>query len=230
MSRVACLVIASLTLACHTPPPPVEHLRFVQLFAHGADDTSPLLVVLHGRGDTADNFARVWQDLPVKLAIAVADAPMAYGDGRQWYDFRPGMSDRDFATALGDAEARVWPAIAELAHGRKLLLAGFSQGANLTYLMATRHPDAIAYAFPFSGRLPIALTPPAGTHLAPVYALHGNRDQTIAIDDARRTIAAFQAIGGTAELHELDGVGHTIAPAMLDDFANHVAPLVTRPL
>lgn len=232
-TRVLCSVVtASLALGCGRDKPRVEpvQLRFVKLFEQDATDTSPLIVVLHGRGDTAENFARVWQGFPARLEIAVADGPRPSGDGREWYDFPPGMSDHDFAAAVSDAEAAVWPAIAELAHGRKILLAGFSQGANLTYVMATRHPDAIAYAFPISGRLPLALVPPAGTHLAPVYALHGTDDRRIAIDGARASIAALQALGGTAALHEFDGVGHTISSAMYDDLVNHVVPLVTRPM
>lgn len=224
------IVIAMVVLGCGKPSVEPAQLRFIPLFSQGADDASPLLVVMHGRGDTAEGFARVWQDFPAKLEIAVAEAPMAYAQGREWYDFRPGMSDQDLATAVGDAEARAWPAIAAHAHGRKIMLAGFSQGANLTYVMATRHPDAIAYAFPISGRLPLALVPPAGTRIAPIHALHGTSDPTIAIDGARAAIAALQAIGATAELHEFDGVGHTITPAMFDDLVNHVAPLVTRPM
>ncbi len=55
----------------------VGGVRFVELFEQGANDTSPLLVGLHGRGDTPENFAHAWRNFPAKLEIALALAPPA---------------------------------------------------------------------------------------------------------------------------------------------------------
>ena len=57
---------------------------------------------------------------------------------------------------------------------------------------------------------------------APVYALHGAADQTIAIAYARATIAAFKANGAIAELHEFPGAGHTLTAEMRNDLVAHV--------
>jgi phospholipase/carboxylesterase len=200
----------------------VAGVQFVELFERDANNTSPLLVGLHGRGDTAEGFAPVWRNFPAKLEIALALAPLPYAGGREWFDWPPGMSDDAFAEGVSAAEMKLWPAIAELAHGRKILVTGFSQGAVLTYLMAVRHPDAIAGAFPIAGRMPGKLLPRGDVRTAPVYALHGTGDNRIDIEAAREAIAAFKAVGATAELHEFDGVGHTITPAMRDDLVTHV--------
>jgi len=204
----------------------VAGVRFVELFARGADEASPLLVGLHGRGGTPERFMRVWRDFPAKLEIALAQAPLPYADGGEWFDWPPAMTDDALADVVSAAEARLWPAIAELAHGRKVLVSGFSQGAVLAYVMAVRHPDAVAYAFPIAGRMPSRLLPRGSVRTAPVYALHGTADDMIGIDASRETIAAFQAIGAPAELREFAGVGHTIAPEMRDELVARVRAVI----
>ncbi len=136
------------------------------------------------------------------------------------------MTDDAFAEGVSAAEAKLWPAIAELAHGRKVLISGFSQGAVLAYVMAVRHPDAVAYAFPIAGRMADKLLPSGNVRTAPVYALHGTADELIDIAAARKAIAAFKAVGATGELHEFSGIGHTIAPAMRDDLVSHVRAVI----
>ena len=197
-------------------------VHFVELFERDANNESPLLVGLHGRGDTAEGFASVWHNFPAKLEIALALAPLPYAGGRAWFDWPPAMTDDTLADAVGAAEDKLWPAIAELAHGRKVLIAGFSQGAVLSYVIAARHPDAVAYAFPIAGRMPSRLLPRGSARTAPVYALHGTEDVTIGIDASREAIAAFKAVGGTAELHEFAGTGHTITPAMREELVRQV--------
>jgi len=230
--------VALVAPGCNRDVPPVELTRehpsqqtlagvhFVLLFEQDANDASPLLVGLHGRGDTAEGFAHAWRNFPAKLEIALALAPLPYGDGRAWFDWPPGMTDDALADAVGAAEAKLWPAIVELAHGRKVLISGFSQGAVLAYVMAVRHPDTVAYAFPIAGRMPDKLLPRGNVRTAPVYALHGTADATIGIAASREAIAAFTAVGATAELHEFAGVGHTIAPAMRDDLVTHVRAVI----
>jgi len=240
MLRTCALALLAVLIApgCNRDVPSVELTReepsqqtvagvnFVELFERDATPASPLLVGLHGRGDTAQGFAPMWRNFPAKIEIALALAPLPYAGGRQWFDWPPGMTDDAFADAASAAEAKLWPVIAELAHGRKVILFGFSQGAVLTYVMAARHPDDIAYAFPIAGRMADKLLPRGNVRTAPVYALHGTADNRISIDASREAIAAFKAVGATAELHEFAGIGHTITPAMRDDLISHVRAVI----
>jgi phospholipase/carboxylesterase len=240
MVRTCALVLLAVlgALGCNRDIPAVELTReessrqtiagvhFVEFFERDANNESPLLVGLHGRGDTAEGFAPVWRNFPAKLEIALALAPLPYAGGREWFDWPPAMTDDALADAVSTAEAKLWPAIAELAHGRKMLIGGFSQGAVLAYVMAVRHPDAVAYAFPIAGRMPSRLLPRGNVRTAPVYALHGTEDATIGIDASREAIAAFKAVGGIAELHEFAGTGHTITPAMHEALVSQVRAVI----
>jgi phospholipase/carboxylesterase len=197
-------------------------VEFLTYFERSARTSSPLIVALHGRGETPPDFAPVWRDFPAKVEIALPRAPLRYADGLQWFDWPPGMTDDALAEAVSAAEAKLWPAIAAVARGRKIILAGFSQGAVVAYAMALRHPDEIACAFPIAGRLPAKLLPHGHVRAAPVYALHGTDDPAISVEAARDVIAALAAAGTPAELHEFAGTGHTISPAMRDDLITQV--------
>ena len=197
-------------------------VHFVTLFPAGADESSPLIVGIHGRGGGPRHFGRVWKDFPDKVEIAMPQGFQPFGEGWQWFDWPPELSDGELADRVAAAEAKLWPAIVEIAHGRKVIVTGFSQGAVLSYVLAARHPDAIAYAFPMSGGAPHKLLPHDHARAAPVYAMHGTADQTLSIDYGRAAVAAFQREGDAAELREYPGVGHTMTPEMRDDLWTHV--------
>jgi phospholipase/carboxylesterase len=95
-----------------------------------------------------------------------------------------------------------------------VIVTGFSQGAFMTFVLAARHPDAIAYAFPMSGGVPPALFPRDHAKTAPVFALHGTADETVAVTFDRATVDAFKADGAVVELREFPGAGHEMSPAM----------------
>lgn len=84
----------------------VAGVRFLEVFSQGADQTSLLLVGLHGRGGSPERFGRALRELPAKLALALAQAPLAYASGAQWFDWPPAMTDDALADAIGAAEAR----------------------------------------------------------------------------------------------------------------------------
>jgi predicted esterase len=117
-------------------------VAFATVFERDANETSPLLVMLHGRGDTPEHFRDAWHNFPVKLQLSLPQAPLPYENGYQWFDT---------AGDANTAEAALWPAIVELAHGRKFVVAGIDQGAAVANAMAARHPDAVACAIPIAG-------------------------------------------------------------------------------
>ncbi len=211
----------------------VDGIRFATVFERDADERSPLLVLLHGRGDTAAGFRASWRDFPVKLQLSLPLAPEPYGETgeRQWFAWPPGMAEDALAAAVLRAEARLWPALTGLAKGRRVMVGGFSQGALVAYAMAVKHPDVIACAFPIGGRLP-AIALPRGAQgdgaIAPIVALHGTQDERIPIEDDRASIALLVAAGASAELIELPGTGHVITPAVVEALATQVRMRLPR--
>ncbi|MET0595280.1 MAG: hypothetical protein ABW133_21450, partial [Polyangiaceae bacterium] len=148
-----------------------QGVRFLVNFRGGADERSPLVIAIHGRGDTPDHFARLFQDFNARAELAWPQAPERYSDGFSWFPGSRGMTETELAASMDAAEKRLWPAIAELARGRRVFVTGFSQGGMLSYVLAARHPIEIAYAFPIAGGAPRALLPHGRAPAAPIYAL-----------------------------------------------------------
>ena len=117
LARVLLVVLAG---ACRSAGAPMAaDVRIVDVFAQGADASSPLVVWIHGRGGTPERFASWWRDFPAKVEVALPQGFTAIGDGWSWFDYSEGTSDDDLARAVGAAAERLWRAIMELAHGRK---------------------------------------------------------------------------------------------------------------
>lgn len=185
-----------------------------ELFLEGADESSPLLVAIHGMGDDPARWVEPWRAFPGRVHLALPRAFHRHGGGFSWFQFEPGMTDAQFGQAVGAAEARLWRGIAKLARARRVLVTGFSQGGILSFAMAARRASELIGAFPVAGSCPGPLLPDEGAPSAPVRAFHGTADQVLEIKWARETVRAFKARGSDAELREYEGLGHSISPEL----------------
>jgi phospholipase/carboxylesterase len=207
-----------------------EGVTFIELFPQGADEKSPIVVAIHGRGDRPDRWVDTWRNFPGKARIALPQAPTPLGDGFSWFAFRDGMSDEQFGAEVGAAEEKLWRAIAKLAAGKRLLVTGFSQGGILSFAMASRHADVVEHAFPIGGSCPGPLLPKDKARAAPVTAFHGTDDTVLQIRWAREAVKAFAEQGNRAELREYPGVPHAIPNRMREDvWAAIVSALSSNP-
>jgi phospholipase/carboxylesterase len=212
---------------CRQPPaPPVgprqsthEGVGFIELFPHGADETAPLVVAIHGRGDRPENWVETWTAFPARAQIALPRAFDPLGDGFSWFPFREGLSEDQWAAGVASAEARLWKAIAHLAGStkRRVVVTGFSQGGILSFAIAARHPDEVVGAFPVAGALPAPLRPKDHGRTAPTVAFHGTADRMIPFAWGRAAVDSFKDQGNVAELHEYAGVGHAMTAQMRSD-------------
>jgi phospholipase/carboxylesterase len=206
----------------------IDQVHVVKEFLRGGTEESPLVIGLHGRGGTPRNFARIFADYGGTIELVLVQGFYPVGDGFQWVGAGPSSSDEEFAKALSASEDRLWPVLEKLAHGRKMIVTGFSQGAFMTYVLATRHAGAIAYAFPISGLEPPLLFPHDHAATAPVHALHGTDDGRVSIDDDRATIDAFMKNGSVADLREFPSTAHIVSTAMQEDLREHIGRVVAE--
>lgn len=213
--------------ACHDrsrPSTPVwprtatyDGVEMIELFPHDADETSPLIVAIHGMGDRPDRWVDDWRTFPARVQIALPRAFTPHGDGFSWFKFKDGMTDEEFGAEVGIAQARLWRGIARIAGPRRVIVTGFSQGGILSFALASQHPKEVANAFPVAGSCPGPLLPLTGAPSAPLVAFHGTADRVLEIKWAREAVDAFKARGSSAELHEYEGVGHTITKQIHSD-------------
>lgn len=194
-----------------------EGVDFIELFPGEADESAPLVVAVHGMGDKPDNWIETWKAFPARAQIVLPRAFTKYGDGFSWFDLRDGMSDAELGAEVGTAEEKLWKGIAKLAGTRRLIVTGFSQGGILSFAMAARHVDKIAYAFPVSGSCPGPLLPKDKAKAAPLIAFHGTNDNVLAFKWGQGAVNAFKEQGNDATLKPYPGVGHSLSPEMRAD-------------
>jgi len=242
---VAFVFIASLWLpavaapARAAPAARVEPLPYLEMVTGGAaaDAELPLVIALHGRGDTAENFAPLFRDLSVRARVAILRPPHPWGGGQAWFlgarahlDSRPkiaaelrALADRVVATADAIRAARP-------TRGRPVVM-GFSQGGMLTWAVAVGHPRAIAAAFPVAGflfpeivektRVDVAATPP-------IVAFHGAADPLVSVDDERQGVRLLEKRGVRVDLRVYPGLGHELPPVLRNDLFAAMSRALSR--
>lgn len=177
-------------------------------------DSKPLLVVLHGLGDSMDGFRWMPRELGLPwLNYLLVNAPDDYFGGYSWYDIYgdadPGVTrSRTLLFEMMDDLPRRGFAPRETA------VFGFSQGCLMALEIGVRYPRGLAGLVGVSGyvhaaeRLLMELSPVARNQS--FLQTHGTRDPLIPIEPVRQQVALLRRAGLRIEWHEFQKE-HTIA-------------------
>ena len=190
---------------------------FVELAPRTPDPSLPIVIAIHGRGGAPEHWVDGWLAFPGRAHFALPRGFDRHEEGFAWFPWSTDLKSAKLAADVEAAEARLWEGIAELARGRKVIGAGYDQGAILSFVMAARHADAIARAFPVCGACPEALLPKGGARSAPLTAYQGTADDVFPIASTRASVEAFTREGADAKLREYPGVKHSPTDALHED-------------
>jgi predicted esterase len=167
------------------------------------DRPRPLIIALHGFGDTSANYPRLWGPVAEDFGaiVVVPDGPRPIGNGRGWGNVDE--ADAVVRAALDYAREELevdWD---------RVVLTGFSQGGFMAMALGTRHPDLFVGVIPMAGGyIPGIDAPgPADDGDPRYYFMVGSRDR--AVDEVRQAAADFEAAGYEVDLRVLSGIGHT---------------------
>ncbi len=177
----------------------------------------PVLWLLHGwKGDENSMwiFAKM---VPEHYLLLAPRGPYPEpGGGYSWYPLRePGWPPlENFIPAVyGLLELmEAWPLTAPWGDFERFRVAGFSQGAALAYSLALTHPQRVSGVAGLAGFLPVGTRSYFQTqkldHLK-VYISHGNQDQIVPLEWAKKAVRRFDAAGAEVIFCESD-VGHKL--------------------
>lgn len=177
------------------------------------------VVLLHGRGGSADDIASLAQVLAAdRIAFLIPEAT-----GHTWYPQRfiaPLAANEPWlGSALGLVGSLVDRATAARVPASRIAIAGFSQGACLALEFVARQPARYGAVIAFSGGLigppdEPRPAPPAGRSLdgTPVFLGCGDQDGHIPVASVEASAAVLKALGGNVDLRLYPGMGHTINP------------------
>lgn len=184
------------------------------------DDPLPLVILLHGRGNRPQiPNGSLEAAMPFRMFIPQAPDPL--GDGFTWLATPTLSSDEQlFTRSLSGRVDQLAPAIEAFVKLRptlgKPILVGFSQGAIMTFTLATRYPSLFSAAFPIAGWLPPELypVPTKGERYPYFFAQHGGSDTIVPTAKGRQTVSALRARGLRVDYREFPGVPHVVSKEM----------------
>lgn len=169
----------------------------------------PLIRALHYGGRVTPYFGKDILVYLVELALRELQAVMVLPDcpGRGWDN---SFSEKA-ALALLEDLIENYPV-----DKTKIIVTGYSMGARGTWYLISRHPDLFSAAIPISS-LPSEETLLEGNK-TPVYAIHSENDELIALSDVKRFVDEWKARGLNIHLEVVRDAGHY-------EFTSYVQPL-----
>lgn len=201
---------------------------YEQFVVNAAPDSTDLLMVvaLHWMRSTPAEFKQYFAGLRQPARVVLLQGPYPQKEGfsffatspRNYYRLPAGERQQQLLEET-DKLARFLAEIAGRypASSRPVLI-GASQGGDLSYAVAVRHPTTISLAVPLLAILDERIMPPAARSAVPIHAFHGTDDPVVAVADARKYVSALQQSGYEARLQEYSGLKHDISGTMQRDY------------
>jgi phospholipase/carboxylesterase len=185
------------------------------------------VIWLHGLGADGHDFEPIVPELtlpkPVRFVFPHAPVrPVTINNGmrmRAWYDiFQFGGGAEDEAGIR--ASQKAVEQIMQAEKGKKIVLAGFSQGGAIVLQTALRQPQRLAGVMALSTYLPLAGTLEAERHKAnhdlPIFMAHGQYDDIIPLKRAEASRDALTRLGYKVEWHAYPMPHSVCAPEIAD--------------
>lgn len=174
------------------------------------------LVLLHGRGASAEDIFPLGEAVAAKVPAVALLAPQAAGNA--WYPqrFLAPLAENEphLSSSLAVVGRLVDEAKAAGVPFEKILLVGFSQGACLALEFACRHPRHYGGVAGLSG----ALIGPPGGHRdvagslegTPVYLACDENDPHIPLASVEESARVLRMLGAEVTKTIFNGLGHTV--------------------
>jgi predicted esterase len=176
--------------------------------------TSVAIILIHGRGATAEDIMRLSESFPQEIAFL---APQAANNS--WYPQRflvhTSQNEPWLSSGLNVIDGLIGECIAAGIEKRYIFLIGFSQGACLALEFAARNPARYGGVFALSGALiggdDEERKPVEGTlEGTAVFIGCSNVDPHIPVDRVRESAITMKELGGTVLMKLYPMMGHAV--------------------
>jgi phospholipase/carboxylesterase len=199
------------------------------------------VIWLHGLGADGHDFEPIVPELslqkPVRFVFPHAPIrPVTINQGmrmRAWYDiFQFGGGAEDDAGIRASQGILNQLISAENERGinpGKIVLAGFSQGGAIVLQAALRYPERLAGVMALSTYLPLSASVErernAVNQDVPIFMAHGQFDDIIPIDRARKSRDFLTKLGYNVEWHQYP-MPHSVCPEEIGDISDFLARIL----
>ncbi|HEV3010016.1 MAG TPA: alpha/beta hydrolase [Burkholderiales bacterium] len=194
------------------------------------------VIWLHGLGADGHDFEPIVPELglpkPVRFVFPHAPIrPVTINQGmrmRAWYDiFQFGGGPEDEA-GIRESQ-KLLEKLIEREKGKKIVLAGFSQGGAIVLQTALRYPERLAGVLALSTYLPRSATLEKERSEAnkdvPIFMAHGQFDDIIPIDRARQSRGVMEKLGYPVTWKEYP-MPHSVCAPEIGDISRFLATIL----
>jgi phospholipase/carboxylesterase len=201
----------------------VNYLNWFNMYSHSKkvirsgvplEEAKKVLIMLHGRGSTAENIISLKDHLLVDGAAILA--PQATNNSWYPYSFMAPVSENQPAldSALNLLNELVGEIEAQGKSSQQIYFLGFSQGACLALEYATRHAKAYGGVIAFTGGL-IGETLTRENYTgdfqdSPILITTGDPDPHVPLIRVQDSVKILQKLNAKVELKVYEGRVHTI--------------------
>ncbi len=191
-----------------------------------------LLVLLHGYGSNENDLFQLSRFFPDNYTIISARATFTLQPGAyQWYkSTRNGQNFDGKKDDLDMSQQKIKDLVIKMQHqyhisSANTIIAGFSQGANMSYQMGLLYPELCKTIGIFSGTIfesqKEQIQKTHNTSLS-IFIGHGTLDDRIPFSAAEHSKEWLESAHFKPEFHSYDGMTHSISQQEIQDFISFI--------
>jgi predicted peptidase len=175
----------------------LDYLLFLPGKYEGSSERWPLMLFLHGSGESGSDLAKVKTHGPPKIVESKPDFPFILVSPQSP---RMGWNVETLNALLDDImkHYRVDP--------DRVYLTGLSMGGYGTWALAAAHPERFAAIVPICGGGNPADAPKLAS--IPTWVFHGAKDSTVPIQRSKEMVEAIKSAGGNPKFTIYPEAGH----------------------
>jgi len=176
------------------------YLYFPEGYDSEADMDFPLLLFLHGGGESGGNLEEVKSNGPPKLIAEGNDFPFIIlapqnPHEKKWWNTHAIMALLDDIVANNRVDEK------------RIYLTGLSRGGGAAWELAVQYPEKFAALAVVCGMSPL---PYAGwvDKEMPIWVFHGTEDKSISFSESEEMVKKLKSLGHDVKFTSYEGVGH----------------------
>lgn len=190
-----------------------------------------VIILLHGYGSNEADLFELKDMFPGDFLIVSARAPYAISPGAyQWYgnenvNGAKQESTKDLKTSTGLIKTFIKEIVKKYnADASQVYLAGFSQGAMMSYEVGLTAPELLRGIAPLSGRifesLKSQIKPTSAFKNLKIFVGHGTADDRVPYASATQAASYLKEKKINATLHSYQSLAHSISEKELKDLVD----------
>jgi len=182
----------------------VEKMKYYLYFPKGYEeeknDKFPLLLFLHGGGESGGELEELKTNGPPKLLAEGKEFPFLIlapqnPHKKKWWNTRAVMQLLDTIIATNRVDTD------------RIYLTGLSRGGGAAWELAVQYPDKFAALAVVCGMTPVPYASWINKNM-PIWVFHGTEDKSIPISESENMVKRLEDMGYDVKFTRYEGVGH----------------------